>query len=129
MLKVGSGAAAADGFAGLGRLLWPVGGAGRIGAGSAGWGTGLAGGDQAPRGQPAHGVSQRLAQLTALDGKLLAGRGVIHHDSGRDAERPCRVFRADWQPHPEQALRAVGQAVAMPQHPVRGGPLRQPGGR
>jgi hypothetical protein len=36
LLKVGSGAAAADGFAGLGRLLWPVGGAGRIGAGSGG---------------------------------------------------------------------------------------------
>ena len=45
-------------------------GAARIGSGSAAKDTSLAGGDQAPCGQPAHGVSQRLAQVTALDGKL-----------------------------------------------------------
>ena len=41
-----------------------------------------------------------------LDGKLLAGRGVIHHDAGRDAERQCRLFRA------EAAAPGAGAALA-----------------
>ena len=41
-----------------------------VGGGGSGEGTGLAGSDQPPCRQPAHGVSQRLAQLTALNGKL-----------------------------------------------------------
>ena len=125
LLKVGWRVVGGE-FAELGRLRWPVGVVEWAAGRSVGQGAGLPGRDMALLGQPAHGIGRGLAQLAPLDGKLLTGGRVVHHDLGADVEGQRNQFPADRQLSRDQPLHPVHQATAPPQQPVRGGPLRQP---
>ncbi len=86
-------------FAGLGWLPRPGAVAQWAVGRSAGQGTDLPGRDLPLLGQPAHGVSQGLAQLAPLDAKLLTCRRIVHRNIGADAQGRRHRFGADRQPH------------------------------